>query len=50
MVVSCVTPYILVEKCQNFADTHFIHSYGKELCMLVSLTLNMASACSNETL
>lgn len=29
MVVRGVTPYILVEKCQNFAEPHFLHFYGK---------------------
>lgn len=31
MVVGDITPYILAEKCQHFAEPHFLHFYGKEL-------------------
>ena len=49
-VVKSVTPYILVQKCQNFAENHFLHFCSKALCILVSSTLNTASADSSETL
>jgi len=36
MVVRGVMPYIMAEKFKNFAETHFLHSCGTELCILVS--------------